>query len=281
MLTQLWRIHQAIERETDEAVLYFYRCAFSNILKPCSYWHNRSVKPTRDLNKRLPDPLLLFRMHLRKMMRGNEQYFHLLRARHALQVPALPYCADARRLPVEDEGISLIVTSPPYMTSYEYADLHQLTVLWYRYAPDLREFRPQFIGTSAVNGKEAPMGSALAEQIVSQLAERNRKKANEVAIYFGEMRQCFLEMWRVLRRGGKACIVIGNTSIGKVPILNAQVFVEQMQGMGFVLEQLILRDIPSKILPTTRDSRTGKFARVDDADAHAYPREYILVLRKV
>ncbi|MER3473739.1 MAG: hypothetical protein C4335_06835 [Armatimonadota bacterium] len=116
---------------------------------------------------------------------------------------------------------------------------------------------------------------------MSQLAERNRRKANEVAIDFGEMRQCFLEMRRVLRRGGGACIVIGNTSIGKVPILNAQVFVEQMQEVGFVLEQLILRDIPSKILPTTRDSRTGKFARVDDADAHAYPREYILVLRKV
>lgn len=281
ILRRLWQIHQAIEQEQDDAVLHFFRCAFSNILKPCSYWHNRSVKPTRDLNKPLPDPLVLLHTHLRKMMKGNERYFELLQARHALDVPAIPHCADARSLPVENGRIALIVTSPPYVTSYEYADLHQLTVLWYRYAYDLREFRPQFIGTSAVNGKEADAQSELANQIVHQLAQRNRKKAAEVAIYFGEMRQCFIEMHRVLRSGGRACIVIGNTAIGKVPILNAQVFVEQMEGIGFVLEDLILREIPSKILPTTRDSKTGKFARVDDADAHAYPQEYILVLRKV
>ncbi|MEJ5252599.1 MAG: hypothetical protein HPY54_12050 [Chthonomonadetes bacterium] len=281
VLTRLWHIHQAIEQEQDEAVLYFFRCAFSNILKPCSYWHNRSVKPTRDLNKQIPDPLVLLQMQLRKMMKGNEQYFNRLQVHHVLDIPAIPYCADARALPVEDGSISLIVTSPPYVTSYEYADLHQLTVLWYRYAQDLREFRPQFIGTAAVNGKEADAQSDLADQIVQQLAQRNRKKAAEVAIYFGEMRQCFTEMYRVLREGGRACIVIGNTAIGKVPILNAQVFVEQMEGMGFVLEDLILREIPSKILPTTRDSKTGKFARVDDADAHAYPHEYILILRKI
>lgn len=281
VLNRLWTIHRAIEQETDEAVLTFFRCAFSNILKPCSYWHNRSVKPTRDLNKQIPDPLILFRTQLRRMLRGNEQYFHLLQKRQAVDVPALPYCADARSLPAEDGSISLIVTSPPYVTSYEYADLHQLTVLWYGFAQDLREFRPQFIGTASVNGKDADMGSDLAHQIVLQLAERNRKKADEVKTYFGEMRQCFLEMKRVLCPGGRACIVIGNTAISKVPIMNAQVFVEQMERIGFDLEDLILRDIPSKILPTTRDSRTGKFAKVADADAHAYPQEYILVLRKV
>lgn len=58
------------------------------------------------------------------------------------------------------------------------------------------------------------------------------------------------------------------------------VFIEQMEKVGFELEDLILREIPSKILPTTRDSRTGKFAKVADADAHAYPQESILVLRK-
>ena len=63
-------------------------------------------------------------------------------------------------------------------------------------------------------------------------------------------------------------------------IQNAQVFAEQMATLGFALERVILREIPSKILPRTRDSKTGKFARVDEADYVAYPTEYILILRK-
>lgn len=59
---------------------------------------------------------------------------------------------------------------------------------------------------------------------------------------------------------GHACIVIGNTAIGGVPILNAQVFAEQMSEIGLVVERVILREIPSKILPTTRDATTGRFA---------------------
>ncbi len=74
--------------------------------------------------------------------------------------------------------------------------------------------------------------------------------------------------------------MIGNTHISGVAIQNAQVFVEQLIGLGFALEQVILREIPSKILPRTRDRKTGKFARTDEADYVAYPTEYIVILRK-
>jgi hypothetical protein len=63
--------------------------------------------------------------------------------------------------------------------------------------------------------------------------------------------------------------------------LNAQVFVEQMLSLGFELHQVILREIPSKILPRTLDQKTGKFAKVTEADFIAYPHEFILVLRKL
>jgi hypothetical protein len=84
----------------------------------------------------------------------------------------------------------------------------------------------------------------------------------------------------VLKRGGYACIVIGNTRLCGVEILNAQVFVEQMLSLGFELHQTILREIPRRMLPPTRDQETGKFAKVTETDFVAYPHEYILILRK-
>ncbi|MCS7066155.1 MAG: hypothetical protein NZL85_07770, partial [Fimbriimonadales bacterium] len=66
-----------------------------------------------------------------------------------------------------------------------------------------------------------------------------------------------------------------------VEIQNAQVFAEQLAALGFELERVILREIPSKILPRTRDKRTGKFAKTSEADYIAYPTEYIIVMRKL
>ncbi len=94
------------------------------------------------------------------------------------------------------------------------------------------------------------------------------------------MQQCFEEMYRVLKSKGKACIVIGNTELKKVPILNAEVFVEIMLNLGFRIHKIIKRRIPSKILPQTRDSKTGRFTSNENADALAYPYEYIVVMEK-
>ena len=55
---------------------------------------------------------------------------------------------DAREINIDNNKVDLVVTSPPYVTSYEYADIHQLTIFWLNYAKDLEEFRKKFIGTS-------------------------------------------------------------------------------------------------------------------------------------
>jgi DNA modification methylase len=280
---ELMLIYQAVEALPDDDLRTFFRCAFSHILKPCSWWSNKTIKPLRVLSKRIPSPITTFFKHVRSMVQGNQQFLELLRERKAENVVAEPHCTDARQLPLPDASAQLIVTSPPYLTSYEYADLHQLTMLWYGnilgVAPT-KEFRRRFIGTATCSGKPINMGSQIAQTIVDTLQERRPDKARAVAVYFTEMRECFLEMWRVLKRGGYACIVIGNTRLCGVEILNAQVFVEQMLSLGFELHQTILREIPRRMLPPTRDQETGKFAKVTETDFVAYPHEYILILRK-
>lgn len=281
-LNALAQIQTAIDSLEGDDLKTFFRCALSHCLKPLSWWSNRSVKPTRKLNKPIPDAYSLFFRHVKRMQRGNAEFWRLLSKRDALHVPAEPYCADARQLPLESGAAALIVTSPPYVTSYEYADLHQLSALWFGATTDLREFRKGFIGRSnGASNIDAPVGSKLAERIINQVAECNPRKAREVAVYFAEMRQCFEEMRRVLRLGGRVCIVIGNTHLHGVEIQNAQVFAEQLAALGFELERVILREIPSKILPRTRDKRTGKFAKTSEADYIAYPTEYIIVMRKL
>jgi len=274
-------IFSEISKLEEQEVKDFIYCGFSNVLKNCSIWMQKSNKPTRDLKKKPSDPITTFIKQLKSMSRGNSEFYKLLKRNNNLRVQSRVFCTDARTIPVKDSTISLIITSPPYVTSYEYADLHQLTVLWMEYTKNLTDFRKRFIGTSYHNKKDIKLNSLIAENIRKELLKVNKKTSDEVATYFSEMNQVFIEMKRILKKGGKTCIVIGNTSLKGVKILNAEVFTEQLQNLGFKISDIIKREIPSKNLPSTRDKKTGRFAKATDKKKIlAYPTEYILIMEK-
>ncbi len=278
---KLASIFAEISKIKDQDIQDFFFCGFSNILKNCSIWLQKSNKPTRDFEKKPSEPIKTFLKQIKMMLRGNTRLFEMLSEKGYLKVPSKVICTDARTIPAKDNSVSLIVTSPPYVTSYEYADLHQLTALWLEYTKDLSDFRKRFIGTSYHNKKDLTLNSILAENIRKELLEKDKKTAEEVSTYFDEMNQVFIEMKRMLKKGGKTCIVIGNTSLKGVEILNAEVFVEQLQNLGFKIADIIKREIPSKNLPSVRDEKTGKFASITDKNkVSAYPTEYILVMKK-
>ena len=270
-----------ISKIKDKDVKNFFYCGFSNILKNCSVWMQKSNKPIRDKEKKPADPFVIFARQMKAMMRGNDSFTNILRDKECLETPCTVHKSDARKIPLEDNSVNLVVTSPPYVTSYEYADLHQLTTLWFEYTESLSDFRKQFIGTAYHSKKEIYLNSKIAESISNELLEKDKKIANEVATYFSEMAQVFEEMKRILKPGGIISIVIGNTSLRGVEILNAEVFTEQLQGIGFKVNNIIKREIPSKNLPSTRDKNTGRFVKASDkGKVLAYPTEYIVIMKK-
>lgn len=275
-------IFSEISKLKDQNVRNFFYCGFSNILKNCSIWLQRSNKPTRDFKKKPSEPIKTFLKQIKMMLRGNTRFHELLKQKDYLEVSSKVFCTDARKIPTKDNTVNLIVTSPPYVTSYEYADLHQLTALWMEYAIDLGDFRKRFIGTSYHNKKDLILNSSIAENIREGLLKKDKKTAEEVSTYFSEMNQVFIEMKRVLKKTGKTCIVIGNTSLKGVEILNAEVFSEQLHNLGFKITDIVKREVPSKNLPSIRDKKTGKFAKESDKNkTYAYPIEYILIMEKL
>lgn len=270
-----------VNKIEDPDIKIFFLCAFSNILKNCSRWLMKSIKPTRDKNKKFGDTFKIFSRQVKRMLNKNKTFYEMLDSGIVgIKENCIVKKGDAREIPAKTDSVSLIVTSPPYVTSYEYADLHQLTAFWLGYIKDLQEFRNDFIGSIQKEDGDLPIKSQLAKQICSELKEKDRREATGVERYFFEMQECFEEMYRVLKPKGKACVVIGDTELKKVKIFNAEVFVEIMQNTGFKLFKVIKRPIPSKILPLTRDSKNGRFTSTKNADRLAYPFEYIIILEK-
>lgn len=266
----------------DINVKIFLQCAFSHILKNCSIWNQKSNKPVRDFNKTPANPITAFLQQLRKMASKNKEFVDLLtQAQDREYIKSDVRTGDARDISILPNNIDLVITSPPYVTSYEYADLHQLTALWFQYTSNIVDFRRNFIGTLCPQTFDVDTNSHIAQNIIEMLRKKSPPTANNVARYFSHMNYVLQNIYQKLQIGGKICIVIGNTTLKDVPILNAEVFTQQMLNIGFHVENIIKREILSKTLPSTRDKTTGKFIKANGANQMlVYPTEYIIIMNK-
>ncbi|MBP5561583.1 MAG: DNA adenine methylase [Muribaculaceae bacterium] len=268
--------------ETDGATKEFFYVCVSHILKNCSRWLQSSTKPQIDPEKTIPDPFDEFKRHCLKMLKSNRAFYEELEGKGNLNVPCDILLEDARHTSIQSGSVDVIITSPPYVTSYEYADIHQLTGYWMEYIEDMHDFRKQFIGTSySGNTSMEVRGSKLGQHIVNELAEKSKHIACDVAQYFNDMQEVSKEMVRILAENGKACIVIGNTKIKEVHIKSAEVFYDFLKDAGMHEIDVIKRSIPHKLMPTLRDSVTGKFSKLDNPNCKkVYPNEYVIIMRK-
>jgi len=119
-----------------------FLCLFSSILKASSKWLTKSIKPQVDPNKAEADVWDVFKQHFEKFSKA------IIQINLCVFKPADIKIENANFLAFEVlPKVDLIISSPPYVTSYEYADLHQLSTLWLQYASDYRDLRKGSIGS--------------------------------------------------------------------------------------------------------------------------------------
>lgn len=275
-------LYEVISDIKDEELKVFFLCALSNILKNCSRWLQSSTKPQIDPNKKISEPFRSFKAQLRAMLKKNQEFYDELVKQNYLKTQCKIILADAKSTKIRANSIGAIITSPPYVTSYEYADIHQLTGYWFDYISDIKSFRKNFIGTFYSKNETIITKTNLANKIVAELREKKEKIAKEVAKYFNDMFDVSKEMNRILKKDGVACLVVGNTTIRDVKIASAEAFAEMLSINGFKIEDVIKREISFKLIPTIRDKKTGKFTTLTNRDKKLiYPEEFIIIARKI
>ncbi|MEZ4908217.1 MAG: DNA methyltransferase [Saprospiraceae bacterium] len=275
-------LYESILSTRNSKVRDFLLVALSHILKNTSRWLQSSTKPQIDPNKKPVDPFIAFQQHTNQMIKRNKAYYEKLVKDKLLNTKCEIKLEDARKTSIRANSISAIITSPPYVTSYEYADIHQLTAYWYEYISDLPGFRRNFIGTFYSLNKSTECSSQLAQKTVNALLKIDKRTAQEVANYFNDMQSVAKEMKRVLKKGGHACLVIGNTTLKNTKIKSAEVFTETLSLLDFEIIDVIKRSIPNKLIPTIRDKKTGRFTKLNNKNSKLiYPEEYIIIAKKI
>ncbi|MGH7861058.1 MAG: hypothetical protein ACREOS_02360 [Candidatus Dormibacteraceae bacterium] len=164
---------------------------------------------------------------------------------------------DARHLTaVETGSIDSVITSPPYLNAIDYLRGHRLALVWLGYRlSDLRALRSDSVG--AERGPSASAALDLAAELTAPLEPLDRLPARQrrmVDRYVLDVDAVLGEIYRVLRPGATAVVVIGNSCVRGVFIRNARLLVNAAERIGFTLSKESERVLPPnrRYLPPPR-----------------------------
>jgi methylase of polypeptide subunit release factors len=251
-----------------------FLCAFSAILRSTSQWRARATKPAYDSHK-VPAQVrqafkkqcaLMVAAWLEADIRGPKPEIH---------------DANVMTIDVPRHPVDLIITSPPYVTSYEYADLHQLSSLWLGYASDHRQLRRGSIGSASHDlnfRSEFKRLNQVGTHVAFSIFGSDQAAARSVANYYLDMQWVARRCKEFLSPSGIAFFIIGNTEYGSVRVDNAAHLAESLFDAGFKRVRATKRTISNKMHTPFRDhlgrlsvARTGK---------DIYSEEFILIAER-
>lgn len=161
-----------------------------------------------DYTRRKKDFIKSFRKNLDLMILSVKDYVDVIKELNLKLGKVDIKVGDSRNLPLENNSIDGIVTSPPYSIALDYVsnDAHALKTLGY----DLKELREEFIG---VRGKGQ----------------------RRIDLYNEDMKKSLEEMYRVLKPEKYAVIVIGNATYQGKEIKTVEFIIDYAKKIGFEL----------------------------------------------
>jgi len=268
----LFKLLSAInENVSMDIYLEAFQCIFSSILKSTSRWLTKSIKPQIDPDKKEYDVKKAFDSQYKKFLRGVVE----MEEKNTSTV----ICCD-NFLAIEDvPNVDLIISSPPYVTSYEYADLHQLSSLWLEFTDDYRDLRKGSIG-SIYNSDDFLLDldnlNKTGKEIVERLIKEGKinSKVKSVARYYADMQNVVEKCTDMLNKDGMIFLVVGDTEYKGVHIKNSEHLIECLVENGFSDIKLGKRTISKGLCVPYRDA-AGKFSK-DKTKRKVYHEEFII-----
>lgn len=153
------------------------------------------------------------------------------------------------------ESVSIVVTSPPYLNNFDYAEMTRMLLYFWNFAASWGDITDKvrhslIVNTTTALKGQRPLQAIHRENIsktihqeldvlVSTLGKRKREKKGKkdydllIYPYFSQMTDVLRESLRVLRKGAPIHIVIADAALYGVHISTPQLLQSCMKEIGF------------------------------------------------
>jgi DNA modification methylase len=198
------------------------------------------------LTKRLKSPIAEFEKRYKKNIVG-------LIATSPTNYPSLISFGNSQLLPLAGNCVDLIVTSPPYASNaIDYMRAHKFSLVWFdREIDDLKEIRNTYVGGESTKDFHFEELPSFTQSIVDQVSSLDKKKGIVLRRYYSEMTRVLKEMYRVLKPGKSAIVVVGTSQMRGRDTETQNCLADIGQSIGFDVPKIGVRvlDRDRRMLP--------------------------------
>ncbi len=246
-----------IEKVQDVIIREFLELAFSAIIITKSGGVSMArdlahTRPHRVSNKTPRSAIAQYRYRLKKNIQSLVELI-------AGKGNVILLEGNAQSLTLKDNSVDLIITSPPYAANaIDYMRAHKFSLVWFGYPiKELSQLRRQYIGGESLVDVQLLEMPDYPAQALAKIAKRDKKKARVLHRYYSEMTRCLSEMYRVLKPGRAAIVVVGTSTMRG---LNTETHIclgEIGKNSGFDLVDIAVRklDRDKRMMPARKNAQ--------------------------
>lgn len=236
-IDKLGKIKMYIDTIADIDIKDFFKLCMASIIKKVSNADDASPKPYVS-NKIKKCPPTVNKEFSTIFYRYKDMILELSNISNIGHTKILPGDALTFKMPVD---INLAVTSPPYINAFDYGRTMRLENLWMSTLTEekLRKKKSSYVGTEKINQKIEKDNltildkSILLKKVYNTIFTQDEKRALIVKRFFEDMEINLCNVYNQMSPNGKYVIVIGNSTIRKVPVESWKILEEIANKIGF------------------------------------------------
>jgi hypothetical protein len=152
---------------------------------------------------------------------------------------------NAQYIPLREASVDLIVTSPPYASNaIDYMRAHKFSLVWMSHSiQQLSQVRAEYIGGETISGFAFESIPPAVAHVVDELAKLDEKKAQVLYRYYSEMTCVLRQMYRVLKPGKAAIVVVGSSLMRGRDTETHECLAEIGRALGFDVPKIGIRQL--------------------------------------
>lgn len=172
---------------------------------------------------------------------------------------------DARKLArIATDSVDVVITSPPYLNAIDYLRGHRLSLVWLGYSvPKIRALRSLSIGSESSASNK--MSDSMLDELVRGAGNLDRLPSRELGMvhrYVQDVYGFLNELARIVKKGGRVLLVVGDSCLKGVAISNAGINIAaaEMVGLNKTMRSERALPVSRRYLPTPELGKSGTLA---------------------
>jgi DNA modification methylase len=177
-------------------------------------------------------------------------------------------------LPIEDESVDLVITSPPYgdsKTTVAYEQFSKLSVKWLGLDDSFKNYQ---LGAKEKNYEYALPSDELSE-CLEEIKRSDEKRAKDVYSFYADLYRAIENISKKVKSGKYAVIVVGNRKVKGVELPTDKICASFFSQFGFVHIITLVREISNKRMPSENSP-----SNIKGDKSRTMNYEYIVILQK-